>query len=232
MKGKQVKVIEYNLTFGSSARLVNILGLFRYKKNNSLYIIYTDANNNNYNIIYYGSSYIKGTTALSMECKDQNDKEIIKEYIYKVTNNENLDNYEMQPLDNTEGIEIISSNKLELKKEIIDKLIETIMPKEEKKDESTKTNKKKSPKTLLFLLILIIIGFGGYYLYTNYFNKETTIKQIICNKTYEHETLQADIEEEQVFNFNINDQLEKIDITKIYKFQLYFRSNRALGVSL
>ena len=42
MNGKELKVIVYNLTFASSQRLVNVFGVFRYKKNNNLYVIYTE----------------------------------------------------------------------------------------------------------------------------------------------------------------------------------------------
>ena len=44
MNGKVLKVVEYNLTFGESTRLINVYGLFRYKKNNNLYIVYSDTN--------------------------------------------------------------------------------------------------------------------------------------------------------------------------------------------
>lgn len=219
MNGKQIKVIEYNLTFGSSVRLINVLGLFRYKKNNNLYIVYTDVEQNNYNIIYYGSSHIKDTSVLSMECKDPNDKEIIKEYIYKVTNNEDLSAYEFEPLDKIEGIEIISSNKIEVNKESLNKIIDITIPKKEEPKENTKEkkNKKKSGKGIIAILLLLIIAAGAYYLYTSQ-NKEQSYKQITCNKTYKHETLNAEIEEEQIFNFDINDKLEKVNTTKIYKF--------------
>lgn len=218
MKGKELKVVEYNLTFGSSARIVNVESIFKYKKNNNLYIIYSDTPNS-YNIIYFGSSHIKANSVLSMECKDKKDEEIIKEYIYKVTNEEELTDYEIISLDKIEEIEIISSNKLELKKETIDKLIELTIPKKEEQASNKNKTKKKNPlKTFLVLVILISLAMGGYYIYTNYLNKQEISKQITCTKTYNHETLKAKVEEEQVFSFDINDNLEKIDITKLYRF--------------
>ena len=217
MNGKQIKVTEYNLTFGSSARIVNILGLFKYKKNNNLYVLYSDLYNK-YNIIYYGNSHIKETTILSMESKNKEDEEIIKEYIYKITNNENLDDYEEISLDKIEGIEIISSNKIEIKKEILDSLIDKKIPKEEEINNKPKTKKKKKGKGIIILLFLIIIGVGGYFIYNNIINKEEVIKQMICITKYNHDVLEATVNEELVLNFDINDVLEKKEITKEYKF--------------
>lgn len=218
MNGKEIKVVEYNLTFGSSARLVNVLGLFRYKKNNNLYIVYSDTNIN-YNIIYYGSSHIKETSVISMECKDKKEEEIIKEYIYKVTNEEQLEDYEIIKLDNIEGIEIISSNKLEIKKEILDKLVSLTIPKKETKEEKTeKKEKKNNSKALVVLVLLLIILAIAGFLFLNKPTKSNTIKRIICTKEYPHEVLPATINEEQIFNFNISDSLESIDINQEYKF--------------
>ena len=39
MNGKELRVSEYNLTFGKSARMINVFGIFKYKANNNLYII-------------------------------------------------------------------------------------------------------------------------------------------------------------------------------------------------
>ena len=49
------KVVEYNLSFGNRARMVNVFGCFKYKPTNNLYIIYADVDTK-YNIVYYGSS--------------------------------------------------------------------------------------------------------------------------------------------------------------------------------
>ena len=153
-----------------------------------------------------------------METRSKEDEEIIKEYIYKLTNNEKLENYEELSLDKIEEIEIISSNKLEIKPETLNILIEKKIPKKEEQEQQNKKEKKKKGKGLLVLLILIILGAAGYYVYTNFFNKETIIKQIACNREYSHNELAALVNEEILFNFNINDELEKKEITKLYKF--------------
>ena len=125
MNGKTLKVIEYNLSFGSNERMIHVFGVFRYKANNNLYIVYSDVNIQ-YNLIYYGSSFVKETSILSMECKSKQDEEIVKEYLFKVTARESLDNFEMISLDKIEGIEIISSNKLEVKPEVLYQMVDLI----------------------------------------------------------------------------------------------------------
>lgn len=219
MNGKELKVVEYNLTFGKNARMVNVFGCFRYKENNSLYIIYADVNTK-YNIVYYGSSHVKNDSILSMQCNNKKDEEIIKEYIFKVTNKEKLDDFEIIPLEKIEGVEIISSNKLEIKKEVLDSLTELTIPKKEipKEEVKEKPKKKKSSKLLMFLIMIILIG-GGVYLYFNTMNKEESVaKIIVCTKTYKHNELEANVSEEQTFNFNNQDTLESIDIVQAYKF--------------
>lgn len=214
-----MKVIEYNLTYGSSARLVNVLGCFRYKANDNLYVVYSDIVNS-YNIIYYGSSHIKDKSILSMECKNEKDEEIIKEYIYKVTNKEDLSNFEIISLDDIDGIEIISSNKLEIKKDILDKLVELTIPKKEIPAAETKvtTNKKKNSKLILLLPLLILILGVGLYIYLTPKSENTSDKKITCTKQYQHDVLPATINEEQNFNFNSNDTLESIDVSETYTF--------------
>ena len=120
MNGKALKVIEYNLSFGQNARLVNVFGMFRYKKNNYLSVLYDDVGST-YSVIIYGGSHIKGNSILSIGCKPE-DVEIVKEYIFKTINGEDLSDFEIISLENIEGIEIISSNRLELKSEVINSL--------------------------------------------------------------------------------------------------------------
>lgn len=221
MNGKELKVAETNLTFGVSARMVNVFGVFKYKPTNSLYVIYADVNTK-YNFVDYGSSHVKNNIILSMNCDPKKTEEIIKEYIYKVTNQEELDNFEIISLQDIEEIELISSNKLEIKMEVLNKLVELTIPKkEEKLEEKKEKKKKKSPlKTfLLILIILVIATLASLYLTTK--NQEETIaKTITCTTTYDHDQLEyVIVDEEQVFNFNNNDTLSSVDISKLFKFQ-------------
>ena len=221
MIGKTIKVVEYNLTYGTNDRLVNVFGLFRYKPNNNLYVIYSDVDIK-YNIIYYGSSHIKNNSILSMPCKEKKEEDIIKEYIFKLTNNEQLDKFESIPLDSIDGIEIISSNKIEIKPEILYQLVDLTIPKKEVVEDSkeeVKSSKKSSKKPLIFLLIILIIGISTYFFISTLTkNKDTTTKEIICKTTYNQRTLNAQVEEEIIYAFNNQEKLEKLNITRKYQF--------------
>ena len=187
MIGKTLQVVEYNLTFGTTARMVNVFGLFKYNKNNNLYVVYSDYNTKN-EFIYYGSSHVKKNNILSMSTRS-NDTEIIKEFIYKVVNNEDLSDFDFIDLKDIEGIEIIASSKLEVKLDIIRILEELtipgkkviIEPTTENFPEETKVLTNEQPliitettpktkkiaikldkKTLIILIVVIIFG-GGYF---------------------------------------------------------------------
>ena len=219
MNGKTLKVVEYNLSFGSNDRMIHVFGVFRYKSNNNLYIVYSDVNIQ-YNIIYYGSSYVKENSILSMECKDRQEEEIIKEYLFKVTSKESLDNFEMISLDNIEGIEIISSNKLEVKPEVLYQMIDLTIPKPKVAEEVVQSTpkKKSSKKFLVFLIFLILIGGGGYVYFSTLTPKDTTGKEIVCIKEYSHAELSATVTEENTYHFNYQDNLQSVDTVMSYQF--------------
>lgn len=221
MNGKLLKVVQYNLEFGSKERFVNVFSCFKHKPTSNLYLIYADVDTK-YNIIYYGSAHIKEDSILSMQCRNQKEEEIIKEYIFKVTNQEAIDDFEVIPLDKVEKIEIIASNKFEVKPEVIASLVEMTLPKKDvsKEEKSSKQKKRKSKKGLVFLLLaVILIGIGGYYYFSTLPSKNMVAKQIICEKEYSHNDLKATVFETNTYNFNNQDILEKVDTTMIYQFE-------------
>ena len=220
MNGKTLKVAQYNLEFGAVDRFVNVFGCFKYKSNGNLYLLYTDVDTK-YPIIYYGSAHIKEKNLLSMQCREEQEQEIIKEYIFKVSNHESLDNFEMISLENSESIEIIASNKLEIKMEVIATLTELLIPKKEEIVEEKvikKTTKKSNKPFLIILLIVLVAAFCFVGATVLLVPKNTIAKKITCQKEYQHDTLNAIIDEETTYNFNVHDSLESIDTIMIYQF--------------
>jgi len=225
MFGKTLGVVEYNLTFGTDTRMVNVFSCFKYKKNNNLYVIYADVATK-YEIVHYGGSHIKGNVILSMSNR-QDEVEIIKEFIYKVINNEDLSDFEQIDLTEATGIEIISSNNLEVKLDVIRKLEEITIPKpqvmeEEKvkeipKEKNVGTKKKKNKNLIIILLVIIIVGGGGYF-YLSTRLSSTISKKIICTKESEVSELNATLNEVNTYNFINNNALNSIDTTNTYKF--------------
>lgn len=222
MNGKTLRVIEYNLTFGGNDRYVNVFGFFKYKKNGNLYIIYTDVDTK-YEIVYYGTSHEKNTNLLSMACKEEQEQEIIKEYIYKVINNEPLDNFDVYTIEHITGIELISSNKLEVKLDIIRQLENKTIKKTEKEETNNLENKEKKKKSnnslkIILILFLVVLMGGGYYYFTTIIKKETVLKKISCAKEYNSNEVNATVNIDNTYNFKENDNLEKIDSIITYKF--------------
>lgn len=222
MNGKMLKVAQYNLEFGKSDRFVNVFGCFKYKSNGNNYVIYTDVDTK-YPIIYYGSAHVKEKNILSMQCKNESEQEIIKEYIYKVINNEPLENFEIFSLEEVESIEIIASNKIDVKPEIISSLVNITLPKKEEPEviatPISKKKKKKSFRVILVLLLIFLVGGIGYFYITSLTLQEGTARKIICQKEYQHKELNAFVHEENTYNFNNRDSLENIDTVITYQFE-------------
>lgn len=221
MNGKKLKVTEYNLTFGATDRYVNVFGFFKYKKNGNLYVVYTDINTK-YEIVYYGSSHEKNNNLLSMSCKDE-EQEIIKEYIYKTINQESLDDFVVFTLEDITGIEIISSNKLEVQLDVIRKLEELTIESEKEKQEEQKTpnESKKSKKVIKIILILLIIVLfigGGYFFLTTTINSNKIVKTINCTITTNDNKINAVLEQSNTYNFTNNNKLQFTEGINLYKF--------------
>lgn len=220
MNGKTLKVAQYNLEFGATDRFVNIFGCFKYKENGNLYLLYTDVDTK-YPVIYYGSAHVKEKNLLSIQCREANEQEIIKEYIFKITNHEPLDNFEMISLENVDGIEIIGSTKMDIKMEVLLSLVDILLPKKEEPKEEVvvhKQKKKSNKGPLIVLLIILIMAFIFVSATVLLAPKNTVAKRIVCQKQYQHDTLEATIDEENTYNFNLNDSLDSIDTTMIYQF--------------
>jgi len=221
MNGKKLKVTEYNLTFGSTDRYVNVFGFFKYKKNGNLYIVYTDIDTK-YELVYYGISHQKNNNLLSMSCKEE-EQEIIKEYIYKVANQLPLDDFIVFTLEDITGIEIISSNKLEVKLDIIRKLEELTIENEQKKLEEQKTTNeskksKKGIKTILTLLIIVLFIGGGYFFLTATINSNKIVKTINCTITTNDNKINAILEQSNTYNFTNNNKLQYVEGINLYTF--------------
>lgn len=223
MNGKVLKVVEYNLTFGETTRQINVYGLFRYKKNNNLYIVYSDTNTK-YNYVSYGSSHIKNQSVLSMKVNNKEEEEIIKEYIFKVTSHEELTNFEMISLENIEGIELISSDKLELKEGLLQTLADLTIPKKKEEEKTIPTTKveiksKKGGKKKVFLILIVLLLVLGLYFYFNFsFKNSKVVKTFTCTKTYQNDNLKAKVEEENTYHFGSNERLEFYEEKKLYQF--------------
>lgn len=221
MYGKTLGVVEYNLTFGTNTRMINVFGCFKYKKNNNLYIVYADVDTK-YEFVHYGGSHVKNNILLAMTPKPD-DVEIIKEYIYKVINNGDLSDFERLDLTEATGVEIISSSNLEIKLDVIRKLEELMIPKKEEvvaEEVKPKKEKKKRKvnKVLLLVLLLSIIVLGGGYFYLQNRLSNVVAKEIVCSREYNETKLDAVVTEVNTYIFYNSEDLNSIETISTYKF--------------
>lgn len=224
MNGKVVKVKQYNIEFGAKDRFVNLIGCFKYTSNGNIYIVYSDVESK-YSIIYYGSGHVKGNSTLCMKCRSKEEVEIIKAYLFKLVGNEEMNEYQEIQLDEVEELEIIDSDKIDIKPEALNAVLDKKIPKKEEEAveptvaTSKKKTKKKSgfPKTLLLILLMVIVG-GGVYFMLPKPEDNTITSSITCERTYNHDELEAEVTEINKFNFNMNENLEYVDTTKSYQF--------------
>jgi hypothetical protein len=90
---------------------------------------------------------------------------------------------------------------------------------EEEKDIKVKPKKKKGIlPTILTIVIIALMLVGGYYYLFGNISEDTPEKSITCTKEYPHDVLEATIEEENKYNFDINDKLKSINTTLVYQF--------------
>ena len=219
--GKKIKVNSFNLEFGKQAQITNVIAFYKYKEDNGLYAICCEDSNIKYGIVNYGSAYIKENTLIIIGLKEPK-QEMVQELFFKVNEGKDLtDNFELQPLDSVEFVELVSPNKVELKGEVVEKVInETIeLPQEEiKEKENTKINKKKSSLPII-LILLIIIGVAGYYFFIlQNDNSKKIYKSIVCTKNYRDKEYNIEVSEDNKYSFSQNDILEYVDKLSVYKF--------------
>ena len=222
MNGKTLRVKQTQLEFGTTDRYVDILGCFKYKPNGNVYIIYTDTNTK-YNVVYYGNGHIRQGVILCMQCRDKTtEDEFIKEYIFKITEQQELTNFEPYPLGESDSIEIIGSTKLEIKGEILTKLVNKVIPKpeikEEKKPKQQPKKKKKTFSQVILGIIIALFIIAGIYYLIGMFTTDMIAKSITCQKTYQNEEIKATVVETNKYSFNVTDYLEKVESTFTYQF--------------
>lgn len=220
MNGKELKVTENELKFGAKTRFVNVFGVFKYKPNSGLYVIYADVDTKN-SYVCYGTAHSKNGNILCMHSNKPEDTEAVKEYIFKVINEEKLDDFELISLEEAKEIEIIASKNFEIKADVLEKLVEKTIPKKIVTEEiEKKPKKKKSPLvSILIILLLVLIGGTGYIYYDSIKASNNISKVIYCTKQYDHDELQyVTVDEEKTFKFDHNDILKELDVTTKFTF--------------
>lgn len=217
MKGLRMKISSTDLALSNQEIYVKLFLIFKDKKYGTKYIIYTDDAEKE---LYFGSPLINNNKLIIMKFKDIKDEEMVKEFVWNYLNNLSTSNFDIIELSSDlTKLEIIDSNKLDVKDEYIKKLVDIFFKKEEVKEEILVKPKKNNGKMIIFILILIILGFAGYIYLKN--NPELILGKNIyyeCHKKYSITELNSDVTENIDITFN-NSKLLLSHSKKItYKF--------------
>lgn len=204
--GKTIKVSEFDLKFGQDDHKVDVYAVFKEKNRSDILAIYSDRNDSDKDTLHYASVHLKNDALVFIDVKDKS--EIVKEYTWKLLNSKENENFETIDISKYEKVEIVSSNELLVKSEVIKKLFDLTIPKEESKHEKKKVKNKMSSSSKILLTgfslaILVAISFVVI-------NKDlilgTNIKYT-CTNSYLDTTLGSNKQEIEYLTFNFNDEL-------------------------
>lgn len=218
--GKKVTIKDYQFTFGDKEKEYYVFACFKY--HSEIFAIYADTINTE-NKLYYGSAHITNNILVVLGTIDPKEIDGIKNFVVKLINNQNINEYEIISLDKVDRIEIIGTSDFNLRKDVIDKLIDMTILKEDTKQEEVvliKTDpvKKKKYGKYIALILFIIVAFGGAFLYLN---RETIFGseiQVVCTKQLDDE-YNATVNQTILFNFNSQDVLTGYTMTNLYTFE-------------
>ena len=217
--GKKVTIKDYQFTFGDKEKEYYVFACFKY--HSEIFAIYADTINTD-NKLYYGSAHITNDILVVLGTIDPKEIQGIQNFVVKLINNQNINEYEIISLDKVEKIEIIGTSEFNLKKDVIDKLIDMTIPKEDTKEEEVVLIKEDPAKKKIFmryimLILFAVLAVGGTYLYLN---RETIFgseKQVVCTKQLDNQ-YNASVNQTILFYFK-NDVLTGYTMTNLYTFE-------------
>ena len=214
--GKTLLVTEFDLQFGKDDHMIDVYAVFREAKRGDLFAIYSDRNDDNKSILHYASVHKKSDSLVFIDIK--NKEEIIKEFTWKLLNKKESEGFEIEDISSCVKAEIISSNQLMIKPQVIKTLFEMCIPKEvkqvNKKEKSGMSSSSKILLTGFSLAFLVLLAFL-------FVNKDlllgTNIKYV-CTNSYLDTEVGSTKELKQSMTFNIKNELTSRIITTSYKF--------------
>lgn len=224
MKGLEISVTNSDLVLKQEERLVKLFVIFKDKKYGTKYVIFTDSSNQ----LYYGNPLVNGKKMVIMKFRDIKDAEMVKEFVWKFLNGEQISNFDILEMPELDKLEIIDNNTLEVKEEYLNKLLNIFfnenkeISKETVLDSVTSPKKIKKKKSIFPVLFTLIIIFGGIFGYMYLKNNPELIygKSIYvdCKKSYINEELDSNVSEFVTLTFNNSQVLKKHEKVITYVF--------------
>lgn len=222
MIGKVINVGEFELKFGNKQREINAYACFKEKKYNTTIIIFGFVGDNK---VYYGNAHVKKDKIVIMKL-NQDKSELVNTFIDDLLKDD-LKDYEITKLDNTNMVEIISYNDLDINTDKLKLLDDKTIPKPEIKNEEEKVS---NHKLVIFIILGLILLIAVSYIFVNRENIFKSKKDYECITSYNHKELDVKVTETRNINF-INNKINIMDIEVDYLFNdksdyLTFKRNK------
>lgn len=208
MKGKVIKLNDYKFNFGQETVYLNVYALFKSKKSGNKYVIYSYDNKK----LYGGSAFPRNNELVVMISKSERNSEI-EDFTKKIFTDE-LSDYEVISLDKINSVQVIDEKEYNLDINL-DELYDITIPKPEVKEVKA-TQKKNKSITYVFFILFVIVAVLFFYL-----NPEVLLGENVtysCTKTYTHNKLPAEVNEELELLFNGRGKIQKISVKSDYVF--------------
>ena len=209
MFGKKIRVNDYKFTYGSDIVYINVYAVFRVKKSNEKFIIYSYDDKK----LFYGSLYINGNMGTVM-ASDKDNTMIVDTILLNIFDNKSDDKYEILDISKIDSIQIIEEKVYE-KNIDINRLYDITMPKEKIEEENI-SSKKNNNYWVFIILIILIIGVIIFISISKFISLKKEI--YVCEKEYEHNSLPADVIDKIDITFDYKNKLIDIDNSTSYVF--------------
>ena len=216
MKGKTLRVIELEKKIEEKEHMLDVYAVFKDLKYGNVYTIYKDNNDITSDVLHYASSHFKQSTLVVLDVKEKEKvEELVKELVWNILNNVNSNDFEMLDLKDIDRVEIIGSNTLKVKDEVLSTLKKLCIPKVKQTNDEQKT---KSSAWILALGFTIAIGIASYFVVTHKEEFKPETFNLICTKEYEDDELNAKVDYNDTLIFNTNYELVERNIIMLYTF--------------
>ena len=219
MKGKELKVIDLEKKIDKEIHTLYVYAVFKDLKYGNIYAIYKDNNDITNDVLHYAGTHFKGDTLVLLNVKEVNKvEEMVKEFTWNIYNDKENTNYEMLDISSLNRAEIISSNTITVKDEVINTLTKKLIPKKKDDPSLLKPLISSSTKILIrgfSLALLVVVIF--YFVNKDELFKEETIT-VICNKKDVLEDINASEDRNDTFIFNSEKKLLTRTVNIKYTF--------------
>ena len=237
MYGKELKVIELNKSIDTKEHILEVYAVFKDVKYGNIYAIFKDQYDVTNDILHYASSHFKENTLVLLDIKNKEYvEEIVNEFAWDLVNNKVNPKFEIIDTTNVNKAELISSNSIKVRDEVLITLRDKTIPKTKKELEQLQPKQMSSSKKILVigfsLAFLVVVAF--FIINRDIFEPITyTLK---CVKTEVDNNLNANISTTDNFIFTEEDNMllkrniiikytfnDKEDYNEYKKYGLYYK---------